>query len=259
MLIDPITVLAQIVNFLLLVLLLKHFLYGPITRAMAQRERTIAEQLMGAEQQEALAQQEAARLAQMQQDFAAHRDQRLAQLRSELDEQRLTLLKQAEAEVNATKRRWYRSLDQQKATVLRSFQQQAIAVLTQTLRQALKDLATVQLERQVVETFLERLETMPESEQQILQTALHQSPARICSSFPLEAAAQQAVTAALRRLCKQPTEPTFEVDPALGCGIVVSVAGHTLGWNLAAYLNDVERRIAALDSPTNTDSIPLSA
>ena len=41
--IDWITVAAQIVNFLILVWLLQHFLYGPITRAMQRREQRIAE------------------------------------------------------------------------------------------------------------------------------------------------------------------------------------------------------------------------
>jgi F-type H+-transporting ATPase subunit b len=49
-LIDWFTVCAQIVNFLVLVALLKHFLYGPILRAMDAREQTIADRLAEAEQ-----------------------------------------------------------------------------------------------------------------------------------------------------------------------------------------------------------------
>ena len=36
---DWFTVIAQIINFLILVALLKRFLYGPIIRAMERRER----------------------------------------------------------------------------------------------------------------------------------------------------------------------------------------------------------------------------
>ena len=43
--IDWFTVVAQIVNFLTLVGLLKKFLYGPIIRAMDDRERRIASRL----------------------------------------------------------------------------------------------------------------------------------------------------------------------------------------------------------------------
>ena len=41
MLIDPFVVIAQLVNFAILVWLLKRFLYGPITRVMAAREERI--------------------------------------------------------------------------------------------------------------------------------------------------------------------------------------------------------------------------
>ena len=40
--IDFFTFFAQIVNFLILIYLLRRFLYGPITRAMAGREGRIA-------------------------------------------------------------------------------------------------------------------------------------------------------------------------------------------------------------------------
>ena len=49
MLIDWFTVGAQVVNFLILVVLLKKFLYGPITQAMAAREAKIQAQITEAE------------------------------------------------------------------------------------------------------------------------------------------------------------------------------------------------------------------
>ena len=49
MLIDWFTVVAQIVNFLILVALLKHFLYGPLVRAIDAREERIAARLAEAE------------------------------------------------------------------------------------------------------------------------------------------------------------------------------------------------------------------
>ena len=133
MLIDPFTVLAQIVNFLILVVLLQRFLYGPITRAMEKRKQTILQQMAQAEQREAAAQAEVQRLQQMQQDFAAHREQRMSELRSQLEDERLTLLEQTEDEVEAARNRWYRAIAQEKATVLRSCQQQVIYQLTHIL------------------------------------------------------------------------------------------------------------------------------
>ena len=50
MLLDGFTVLAQMINFLVLILILKHFLYGPILRAVQEREDKITSRMEGAEQ-----------------------------------------------------------------------------------------------------------------------------------------------------------------------------------------------------------------
>lgn len=273
MLIDPFTTLAQIVNFLILVWLLKRFLYGPITRAMAQREQTIADRLEQAAQQETSAQQEAERWRQMQQDFAAHRNQRIAQVRSQLKEQRLTLLKQAKDEVGDTKTRWYQALEQEKAGVLRAFRQQATYQLTQTVRQMLIDLADADLEQQMVAIFLKRLSQLSESERQILNVALTQAdgtPVVIRSSFPLTEATQQVLSEALQvATSDQITTPQFECDPALGCGIELRALGYKLDWNLAAYIDNLEHTLAVtLDQtthsqptilPTSSPHLPISS
>ena len=49
--IDWVTVVAQMINFLVLVYLLKRFLYGPIVKAMERREHAIAEQQQQVQEQ----------------------------------------------------------------------------------------------------------------------------------------------------------------------------------------------------------------
>ena len=58
MLIDWFTVVAQAINFLILVWLLKRFLYKPILHAIDEREKGIAAQLAEAEAKKAEAQKE---------------------------------------------------------------------------------------------------------------------------------------------------------------------------------------------------------
>ncbi|MEO1068233.1 MAG: ATP F0F1 synthase subunit B, partial [Cyanobacteria bacterium J06638_6] len=235
-------------NFLILVALLKHFLYGPITRAMTQREQTIADRLEQAEQQEILAYQETTKLQQMQQDFAAHRDQRLAQLRSQLEDQRLTLLATVKDEVASTKARWMRALEQEKAAALRSFRQQAADQLSKTMRQVLLDLADADLEQQIINTFVHRLGQLPPAEQQVLQPALTHAEGDsviVRSSFPLPVAHQNTLLTALQAVATEhKLTPQFELDNALGCGVELVMPGYKLTWNLATYLDRLEANLA---------------
>lgn len=261
MLIDPLTVVAQIINFLILVVLLKRFLYGPITRAMEVRKQTIIDQLAQAEQQETRAKEEAQRLQQMQQDFAAHREQRLAELRSQLEDERLTLLERAEDEVESARDRWYRGIAQEKSAVLRACQQQATYQLTQTLRQVLTDLADASLEQQIVNRFLVRLAQLPDTEHTRLCTALTNAESiQIYSSFPLSAETQQAITEELRAIGPF-SQIQYEVNSKLGCGLELNVPGYCLDWNLAKYVEILEQNLAQIldqqiDQPID-QQIPL--
>ena len=58
MLIDWFTVIAQVINFLVLVVLLKRFLYKPILDAIDQREKRIASALAEADAQKVEAKKE---------------------------------------------------------------------------------------------------------------------------------------------------------------------------------------------------------
>lgn len=252
MLIDPFTVIAQIINFLILVALLKRFLYGPITRTMAARKQVIISQLEQAEQREILAQEEAQRLQQMQRDFAAHQEQRLANLRSQLEDERLTLLEQAEDEVEAARDRWYRGIAQEKSAVLRACQQQAAYQLTQTLRQVLTDLADASLEQQIARRFLMRLAQLPEGESAKLKTALADAQSvQLYSGFPLSAEIQQAIANELQGI-RPLLQIQYGVSSDLGCGLKLDVPGYCLEWNLAKYLEILEQNLAQiLDQQAN--------
>ena len=59
MLIDWFTTVAQIINFLILIALLRYFLYRPIVSAMEKREKAVADRWHEAEQQRDQARAEA--------------------------------------------------------------------------------------------------------------------------------------------------------------------------------------------------------
>ena len=81
--IDWFTFAAQLLNFVLLVWLLKRFLYRPILNAIAAREKRIAAELANATAVEAEAQQERNTLEHNNRDFELQRDTLLDQARAE--------------------------------------------------------------------------------------------------------------------------------------------------------------------------------
>ena len=88
--IDWFTVVAQVVNFLILVWLLKRFLYKPILHAIDEREKGIAAQLADAQAKKAESQKE-------REDFQ-HKNEAF-------DQRRAALLKKATDEAHAERQR----------------------------------------------------------------------------------------------------------------------------------------------------------
>jgi len=86
MLIDWFTVGAQALNFLILVWLMKRFLYKPVLRAINEREKRIAAELASADTKKVEAQKES--------DEFKHKNE-------ELDQQRAALLSKATDEAKA--------------------------------------------------------------------------------------------------------------------------------------------------------------
>src|ERR1035441_5979638 len=92
MLIDWFTVLAQVVNFLILVWLLKRFLYRPILDAIDAREKRIAKELADANAKKVEAQKESEEFQHKNEAF---------------DQQRATLLSKATDEAKAERQRLF--------------------------------------------------------------------------------------------------------------------------------------------------------
>lgn len=88
MLINWFTVFAQIINFLILIWLLKRFLYGPIIKAMEERERKIASVMEQARKSEEDAKLHSVELAREKQALTDAREGLMAKAKEEVREWR---------------------------------------------------------------------------------------------------------------------------------------------------------------------------
>lgn len=247
--IDWFTTLAQIVNFLILVALLKRFLYGPITKAMEQREEKIAARLQEAAVQLEEARAEAQRYRQKQQALEAQKAEWSARAQQEVEQERQAMLQQAREEVEAARVNWYDALEREKQNFLQALRQRTGQQLTIAARRALGDLANASLEAQIVETFIDRLRQLDASQLQML----HASPeltheAIVRTTFPLTPEARDRLIATIRKQITDGVEVKFETVSEPICGIELRDRGYKISWNLAQYLDtleaDLERALA---------------
>jgi F-type H+-transporting ATPase subunit b len=240
MLIDGFTVGAQLLNFVILVWLMKRFLYQPVLSAIAAREEKIAAELADAATTQAQAKQQQDTFEQKNQAFDEQRTDMLQQARDTAKAEGERLQAQAREEADAASTALAKALqaDEQRLRndLTRHTQQQVFDIT----RRVLGDLASVGLEQQVCEVFVQRLQAMTGAARDTLAHALKAAtqaePALLRSAFALPAAQQAAVQTALDDTLGQPIPLQFETAPALVFGMELSAHGQKLAWSMSDYL-----------------------
>ncbi len=240
--IDWFTLTAQVVNFLVLVWLLKHFLYGRIIQAMNDREARIVSRLEEAARQQEEAEQEAQRYRKRKEELDAQREEVLERARENAEARRQQLVEEARQEVEQVRVHWFESLQQEKAQFLQDLSEQAGQRVFEIVRRALKDLASAELQQMMIATFLERIRNLEPSERELMAEAIRTSDreAEFRSAFPVAPEMRERITQNLREQLEDGVVVRFEVEPALGCGIELYAHSHRLAWNLESYLEALE-------------------
>lgn len=248
MLIDWFTVVAQAVNFLLLVWLLKRFLYQPILQAIDKREQRIAALLREAEQRSAEAEKERSSYQQKNAAFEQERAALLSQATTEARAESRRLLEEARGEYNALRARFQESLREERQDLGREITERARQEVFAMARKALADLADYSLEEQIANVFVRRLNELDGEEKQRLALAFRSSgrPAVIRSSFGLSAAQQQAIEKVLKTSLAPDVQVQFETRPEQISGIEFTMNGYKIAWSIADYLSSLEKNIAEL-------------
>jgi F-type H+-transporting ATPase subunit b len=239
MLIDWTTVVAQVVNLLVLVVVLKYVLYDRIIAAMDARERHIAERITAAERTEREAAAEAASLRRARADLAAEQDRLLDAARDAAERTREELTRAVRADVDELRRRWTGTFEHEQRRVLRDLQERTGKQVVAITRRALVDLADAELEAGAVDVALDRLAADGTIGRLAARAAAAGEPLEVHTAFPLTETRREQVAAAIAAQVGDGPGVAFAVDPALVCGLELRATGEAGGWSLAGYLEDL--------------------
>ncbi len=243
--IDWLTVAAQIVNFLVLVWLLKRFLYGPITRAMERREQRIARQLQAADEKRQEAEGEARAYRTRQDEFDQRREAMLNEARNEAEAERKALHQTARRDVEQRKQEWLRQLENQRGEFLRDLRQRTTEHFYTLARQALAELADAGLEQQMVRIFVGKLASLDQDTKKKIAVEGRKAANVIVvhSRFELPPKEQNRITKEIHDQILDGAEVAYEMSSGISCGLEMKAGGQTVSWSLDSYFDSLESRI----------------
>ena len=248
MLIDWFTVIAQVVNFLILVWLLKRFLYTPILSAIDAREQRIARELADALVKQEEAHRERDEFKHKNEGFDQQRKALLSAATLEAQNERQRLFLEARKEFEDLRTRQQEAMRNDFHNLKDEMSRRARGEVFAIARKILGDLAAESLEERMVEAFIRRCRNLPEEEKNSLENAFQGGDGIVLvqSTFPLPEAQRKAIKIAVREMFTFDGQYQFETSPDLVSGIALSMNGYEISWSIADYLLALEQHVGAL-------------
>ncbi len=245
MLIDWFTVIAQVINFLILVLLLKRFLYQPVLKAIEAREQKIRSQLQEAEDHMEAAKEEKSKFEKKNRELEKERDHLMDEAREQADKQRRLLLEEARKEARELQTQLEKMIQEEQQEFHHDLKERVKREVFAIAQKTLKDLASENLENNIIRVFIQRLDNLPEEEKEKLQNNLRDQTdgLLIKSAFSLNDKQKDHLEQKITALTGHPVPLQFEVVSEKIGGIELHAQGFKLAWSIADYLDSLEKTL----------------
>ncbi len=239
--IDWFTFGAQIVNFLVLVALLRLFLYKPIIEVMNQREQRVTSRLEDAQRKEQEAATEAENYRSQQRELEQVRENLLTDARQQADRQRQDLIEQAHEEVNDMRSAWQRAIQREKEMFLRQLRTQVSKEVFTLTRRVLRDLADTELQAQLVKRFTSEIRSLDDEQcAPILRDS--DQLIELHSAFELSDSLRDHIDDVIHAQFGR-VNLRYVADSDLIGGIALVTDSCQIGWNIHDYLQTLQENL----------------
>lgn len=247
---------AQIINFLILVYLLKYFLYSRILNAMDAREAKIASRFEEAQRLKEDARKAAQAYEEKNRELHEQSEEFLNQAHQHAEQEKNLLMDKVREEVDQVRQRWYETLGRERNAFLEDLRRRAGTYIFETIHRVLSDMADDELEGRMVHVFGRRIQEMDSAQQELLKSALKEKKAVISvhSAFPLNSTHRQMVEEALKPYLTPKVTIRYDVVETVGAGIELMARGYKLSWSIQDYLASLEEKfVRALKEEIKTE------
>ncbi len=231
------TFILEIVNFIVLVWLLKRLLIKPIRQMIAKRQEAMRQQVEQAEQSKRQANELKQACEQQQQKWQEERSKRLQSLDAELEKRR----QQGEAKL---KQEWEQELTKLRVRAQKDIEQQRSQLDLDAKKRGraftkafLQRLAGTELDQLLVQMTLDDLTTIEDSlKQKMLDSFQATDTVQICSAHPLPQSVQQKLEKTLTAIFKGPKNFQIKSDPELISGLLINLGTYQIKANVSDEL-----------------------
>lgn len=244
--IDWWTFIAQIINLIILLFLLRKFLYIPVLKAVEKRQKLIADELNKA----AVARRKADELSiECEKKLAqidVQKQEILSKSRANAEKFAQELMIEAQEQYKDSVKTWKDKLLSQQKTYANTLRILIADYFARFADRALSQMADEHLNDLFVAKFIEQLQNIPiEKKQSMIAAFEDNNTITVQSSQQLSPAniqqLQQALSTNLQ--LSQDISLIQEINSELICGIALQAGEQLISWNLADYLHTFQQQM----------------
>lgn len=239
------TFILELINFLVLVWLLKHFFYRPVKAVIVRRRQDVEEQLEQAEETRTEADTLRKRYENRVSEWEDEREKARQELRREIEEERQRMKSALKQEVEAERKRAEVLAERQLNEQQRQVETHALELGARFVSKLLQVAASPELQVRLFEHLLDELQDLPQTQRDELHAAMENSKpdkVHVLSAFPLDKTQQKQIRDGIGKWTPHPLHFEFQNDDTLIAGVRVSIGP----WVLHANLNDEMKTFAAI-------------
>ena len=243
------TFVLEIINFLVLVWILKRFLYKPVMDVIARRRSEIEKTRAEAAQLQADAQKLQQQYEGRVEEWNAERQQAREALNSELETERTRRIEALQGELEKKKEQAMVAEERRLRDELQRIEETAMTQSAQFASRLLSTVAGAETETRLVQFLIGELANLPAERVQQLREH-HGSTIDqvvVVSAFELGDEERSALEQAMTELIGEQHPVRFDQDPELIGGVRITIGAWVLGFNLADELKGLTQ--LAIEEP----------
>lgn len=234
--IDWLTVAAQIANFLVLLWLLKRFLYRPILDGIDAREKEISDRMSEAGRLMEDARTKIAAYEDKLSELKNNHAEMVENLRREAAREHDALIAEARYRIDRERSEFENHLVVEKKRFIQHLSETGARVLLHLTRKVMSDLVDETLEERIAVCALKKLEPMADEIRRLIRGS---RPVTVTTNAALAEDLRKRVYDDLQKLAPG-IECIFEVDPSQSFGLILRVGPTSIEWTIDSYLSELE-------------------
>lgn len=239
------TVFFQIINFLIIVWILKKYLFKPVMSSMDSREKTIQDRLLEAKEAKENAEEERKNFEYKIRSLEREKNDIMADAYKKADVEYATLLKTFNAEMAGKRKAFEEQMVMEREFLRNSVRELAGNTIVKTVADALSDLADTDIQEAILSNFINKAnQGKIKKSEELKKYYENGEKISIRTAFEISSETKKEIVSALSKIVdKKISKIDFTIDSEIVCGIEIVCPPLLISYGMNTYIEELKQNL----------------